>query len=186
MNTAVVKSTKPKVRHTVKQFVLKAESDLTQLTIHLFKHYPAAANNKMPLYVTVTDKPEDRSKAQNKLYWMWLTQYGNHFGHDKEEVHYDMKKRFLTRIFFRDSKDPESKFSEQYAKTWEAIGAVKMAECDQWKILAHGVIDATSTRDADVEQFTEYLNEILNFARKHGCHLKIPDDLRYSIEDTWR
>lgn len=184
---AVVKPVKAKkIRFEVQQFILKAESDLTRMTIYLLKNYATAAANGTPLHVTASDKPEDRSKAQNRLYWLWMTQYANHFGYTKEETHFFMKKKFLVHIFYRDSKNPESDFNKQYAKTWDAIRAVKMAECDQWKILSEGVVDATSTRDADVEQFTEYLNEILAFSRKHGCHLKIPDDLRYSIEDTYR
>lgn len=183
---AAVKAAKPKIRFELQQFILKVEADLTRLTIHLLKNYQLAVANGKPLYVMVSDKAEDRSKAQNRLYWMWMAQYGNHFGYSKEEVHFFMKKKFLVHIYYRDSRDSESDFSKQYAKTWDAIRAVKMAECDQWKILSEGVVDATSTRDASVEQFTEYLNEILAFSRKRGCHLKIPDDLKYSIEDTYR
>jgi len=163
-------------------FVLKNAFEVNRLMSHLKPNWRKASTSNKPLVVTVMDKPEDRSKAQNRLYWKWVAQFANHFGNDKDEVHHMWKKQFLVRIYVRESKNPDSKFDKQYAKTWEAIKAVKMAECEQWEAISEGVIHATSTTDADVTMFTEYLDEIYNFSRSQGLWLSCPDDLRFVRE----
>jgi len=129
------------------------------------------ADNSLPLFLIYF-----------RLYWKWIHQFAQHFGNTQEEVHHLFKKKFLVRIYVRESSDLNSKFDKQYAKTWEAIKGVKMAEMDEWQALSEGVIHATSTTDADVTMFTEYLNEIYNFSQAQGLWLSTPGDLKFARE----
>jgi hypothetical protein len=39
-----------------------------------------------PVRVTVENVPKKRSLPQNRLYWEWMEEAGNHLGHDKDEM----------------------------------------------------------------------------------------------------
>ena len=53
----------------------------------------------LPLYpaLQVEIKPyrKNRSTSQNRLYWMWLNCLSDHTGHTPDELHQEMKVRFL-------------------------------------------------------------------------------------------
>ena len=51
-----------------------------------------------PLEIIVRPHVRDRSGAQNRLYWQWVTQIANSAGWHKDAVHEDLAKRFLPLI----------------------------------------------------------------------------------------
>lgn len=159
-------------------FVLVSDAQVTALTMHVLQNYQAAVTAGKPLIVNITDKKEQRSLAQNRLYWMWVTQIAKRFGDDKDGVHFDCKRRFLIKIYRRD--DPE------YAATCDAVLTFKnMGEPERYRLVADLVIDSTSTTDATVEQMTEYLNDIFVFYYKQGLRLSVPEDLKWAAEGGW-
>ncbi|OOR86785.1 hypothetical protein B0181_11480 [Moraxella caviae] len=127
-----------------------------------------------PVNVIITDDDETRSHAQNRLYWLWLTQIGDAWGQDKDSLHIDFKRRFLSRIYLRDGTDtrlndclPSLQIVKQTAGTavYEAI--------------AQQIASGISTTKASTKQMTEYLNDIYAFCYGRGLLLQIPSDLEW-------
>lgn len=58
-------------------------------------HYVASITATPLMCVEVKPYKRDRSKAQNRLYWMWLNAIGPHTGYTAEELHEVCKVRFL-------------------------------------------------------------------------------------------
>ena len=110
---------------------------------------------------------KDRSASQNRLYWQWLTVIAGETGHTKDEMHEFYKGLFLTRIFTRDDNG--------YAEMAAAIKALRGRP--EYEAIAAQVKRLTSTTDASVEQFTEYLTDIEQHALKQGIALPHPEDL---------
>lgn len=132
---------------------------------------------KQPMIVQICDKDESRSHAQNRLYWKWLTQYGNHIGLSKDEAHILFKKQFLIKIYARD----DAEFNEMC----QTIRTLKQSEHEHWQVLANHVIRETSTTKASVAQMTEYLNDIFAFCYSQGLYLTVPEDLRNIASKEW-
>lgn len=128
-----------------------------------------------PLCVTIADKDETRSSAQNRLYWKWLTQWGNTVGYTKDEAHYEFKRRFLIRIYYRDDKD--------YAQMCDAIKALESIDMRHYTAISTEVIKMTSTTKATTEQMAEYLNDIYRFCYEQGVLLQVSADLRWVTND---
>lgn len=123
--------------------------------------------------IVVRDHEEIRTLAQNSLYWLWNTVVAGELGETKGEIHRRYKKKFLVHIFERD--DPE------YAKMIESVRAVHRAGMKgEAKSLSDNIVRLTSTRDAKVKQFTEYLNDIEKDAMEMGIILPHPED-RYNL-----
>jgi hypothetical protein len=122
------------------------------------------------LEVVVSTEGQGRSIKQHRLYWLWVTQIGNHLGLLKDEVHDMLKRRFAIPIFTRD--DPD------YA---EMILAVKEIRKQGWEVqaesLAKKITKLTSTTDFKVDQMREYLKDIEHYAAEVGCALTFPEDL---------
>ena len=156
-------------------FPIQSHADITKAISFMHTHYTKALEEKKPLRVVIDQKQEDRSKAQNRLYWMWLTQWAKRQGNDKESEHLYFKKHFLSRIYDRDDVG-------QYRNTFAAVKILKDQNHPMYEQVANGLNDLISTTDASVEQFTEYLNDIHAFCLKHGCYLNTPDDLMYAWE----
>lgn len=159
-------------------FVLVSDAQVTAMTMHVLQNYQSAVAAGKPLIVNITDKKEQRSLAQNRLYWMWVTQISKHFGDDKDGVHFDCKRRFLIKIYMRDD--------AEYAATCAAVIGLKgVGEPEKYRLIADFLIDNTSTTDATTEQMTEYLNEIFVFYYKQGLRLSVPEDLKWAAEGGW-
>lgn len=45
---------------------------------------------------------ETRSTAQNRLYWKWLAEFGNHLGYDKDDMHEALAEKFLEPEHYMD------------------------------------------------------------------------------------
>ena len=156
-------------------FPINSHADITKAISFMHTHYTKALEENKPLRVVIDQKQDDRSKAQNRLYWMWLTQWAKRQGNDKESEHLYFKKYFLSRIYDRDDVG-------QYRNTFAAVKILKDQNHPMYEQVANGLNDLISTTDASVEQFTEYLNDIYAFCLKHGCYLNTPDDLMYAWE----
>ncbi|KAF1027087.1 MAG: hypothetical protein GAK29_00893 [Acinetobacter bereziniae] len=156
-------------------FVLKAFDDVGRVIAFMHKHHSQAMIDSKPLVVKIDQKQEERSRAQNRLYWMWLTQWSKYQGTDKESEHLYFKKQFLAVIFNRDDVG-------EYRQTFAAVKVLKEQQHEMYQQVADGLNSLISTVDASIEQFTEYLNDIHGFCMKHGCYLKTPDDLMFAWE----
>ena len=155
--------------------VIKSFEEVGRAIAYMHKHHANALNDGKPLVVRIDQKQEDRSKAQNRLYWMWMNQWAKRQGTDKDTEHLFFKKQFLARIYHRDDVG-------QYRVTFNAVKVLKEQNHPMYQQVADGLNELITTTDASVEQFAEYLNDIHAFCNKHGCWLSTPDDLMYLRE----
>ena len=121
--------------------------------------------------VIIQEDKNTRSAAANSLYWAWLTdmEKSGH-GNTKDDWHFDMKKLFLVRIYERDNID--------YAAMIAAIRSVwKNGMRKEAEELHRHIVRETSTTDASVEQFSEYLCEISQYCSNHSIWLRTDDYL---------
>jgi len=152
----------------MKTFVIQSKEVLARLVAYI-EAQPA----KPLLEVTVKEYHKDRTLAQNRLYWDWVTVISNELGLTKEDEHKDLKKRMLVPIYERDD--------ESYAAMIQAVRKVhKLGHHQEAKDLADKIVDLTSTTDASVKQFTEYLNEIERDMMGKGIALPHPEDRYYT------
>lgn len=155
-------------------FTINNHAEIEKVINYLNLNHAKAAVEGKPLIVTISTKQMDRSTAQNRLYWKWLTQFADHIGSTKEEQHTFFKRKFLISIFNRDD--------AEYAEMCRAIAALKKNECEEYKVIADHVIKLTSTSKATVKQMNEYLNQIEVFCLMHGAKLLIPCDLEWCYQ----
>ena len=156
-------------------FPIQSKADIDKAVNFIDSNYTKALEENKPLRVVIDQKQDDRSAAQNRLYWMWITQWAKRQGNDKDSEHLFFKKKFLSVIYNRDDVG-------QYRKTFAAVKVLKDQKHPQYQAVADGLNELISTTDASVDQFTEYLNDIHAFCLKHGCYLNTPDDLMYAWE----
>lgn len=156
-------------------FVINSFDGVVKAIAYMHRHHADACAQGKPLVVRIDQKQEDRSKAQNRLYWLWLSQWSKRQGTDKDSEHLFFKKQFLARIYHRDDVG-------QYRNTFAAVKALKDQKHPMYQQVADGLNELISTTDATVDQFTEYLNDIHAFCNKHGCYLHTPDDLMFAME----
>ncbi|HAV3044405.1 TPA: hypothetical protein NU643_000755 [Acinetobacter baumannii] len=156
-------------------FTIKDHSDIGKTINYLHNNYTQANFENKPLVVEIKPFDGDRSKAQNRLYWKFLSQWSKHQGTDKDSEHLFFKKKFLARIYDRDDVG-------QYRKTFAAVRKLKEEQHSMYQQVADGLNELISTTDASIAQFTEYLNDIHTFCLKQGCYLETPDDLKYVLE----
>ena len=155
--------------------VIKSFEEVGRAIAYMHRHHANALSDGKPLVVRINQKEDDRSKAQNRLYWMWVNQWSKRQGTDKDTEHLFFKKQFLARIYHRDDVG-------QYRNTFAAVKVLKEQKHPMYQQVADGLNELISTTDATVDQFTEYLNDIHAFCNKHGCWLSTPDDLRLAWE----
>lgn len=155
--------------------VVKNHCDISPVTNFLNVNHAKAASEGKPLVVLIAPQEKDRSKAQNRLYWLWMAQWSKHQGTDKDYEHLFFKKNFLSKIYDRDDVG-------QYKKTFKAVRELKDSKHPLYQDVAKGLCELMSTTDASTAQFTEYLNDIHAFCNKNGCYLETPDDLKYVLE----
>ncbi|WP_151832142.1 hypothetical protein [Acinetobacter ursingii] len=156
-------------------FTIKDHSDIGKTINYLHNNYTQANFENKPLVVEIKPFDGDRSKAQNRLYWKFLSQWSKHQGTDKDSEHLFFKKKFLARIYDRDDVG-------QYRKTFAAVRKLKEEQHSMYQQVADGLNELISTTDASVQQFTEYLNDIHAFCNKQGCWLETPEDLMWVME----
>jgi len=118
---------------------------------------------------------EQRRAAQNRLYWMWLTDIEkttvNTFaGHTQKEWHDRFKGLYLVKIYIRDRDD--------YAELWATLADLKQVGCEResrgiWRFIRN----QTSTTLATVSQFAEYLTQINRWCLMRGIWLRTDAEL---------
>lgn len=122
------------------------------------------------MQVEVREWKENRSLAQLRLYWMWVTQYAADQGLTKEEAHHFFKEKLLLPIYCRDKPD-YNELIESVRKVWRT--GEKVMACQ----MKDAIVDLTSTRDADVDQFSEYLDDMDKFCLSNQIYLSRPEDM---------
>ena len=123
------------------------------------------------LEVVIQPESRKRSLAQNRLYWMWVTQAADEWGDAKEGVHYDFKRRFLLKIYYRDSLS--------FAAMCDSIKALQGLDLQHYDMIAKEVVSLVSTTKATDKQMGEYLDDIYRFCYAQGLFLLTPDDLAW-------
>lgn len=140
-------------------------------------------NQEVAVTVKKAKKEEIRRAAQNRLYWMWLDDMQNttcneHAGTTKNEWHVQMKRKFLLPIYEREGKSPEFVHLNPYAITMDALrSAYRNGAVREVDILLNEVARKSTTTEASVKQFAEYLTEIQRFCWKQGIWLRTDDGL---------
>lgn len=120
--------------------------------------------------VVIRPWKQDRSEAQNRLLWVFLTTIGNELGETKDAMHERYKERFLVPIFERDD--------AEYAAMIEAVRQVHRAGMKaEAKAMKKQIISLTSTTRANVAQMAEYLNDIERDAESMAIRLQHPEDI---------
>ena len=153
-------------------FPINSHTDIDKAVNFIDSNYTKALEENKPLRVVIDQKQEDRSTAQNRLYWMWLGQIEKKNGTHKDQLHFEFKKKFLVFIYRRDD--------QEFAETCKAIAMLKQNECEEYRVIAEQVIRLCSTTKLSVKQMTEYLNCVHDFTvTKLGIHLTVPDDLKW-------
>ena len=153
-------------------FPIQSHADIDKVVNFIDSNYTKALEEKKPLRVVIDQKQDDRSTAQNRLYWMWLGQIEKKNGTHKDQLHFEFKKKFLVFIYRRDD--------QEFAETCNAIAMLKQNECEEYRVIAEQVIRLCSTTKLSVKQMTEYLNCVHDFTvTQLNVFLNIPDDLKW-------
>lgn len=130
-----------------------------------------------PLHeITIKPHKADRSACQNRLYWLWMTEIDKQTGELKEEVHERYKEKTLVHIYERDN--------EGFAEMIESVRKVyHLGEKKLAKVMQREILKLTSTRDANVNQFHEYLNDIEIDCAHNNISLTHPEDYAYAMKE---
>lgn len=115
--------------------------------------------------VRIFQKKQNRSAAQNSLYWLWMTEISDKTGYTKQELHEMCKRKHLIPILARDD--------EKFCEMWEAVQSANDAVLDM------GVAYLVSTTGLKTKQFTEYLNDVEMEYEGQGVPLPHPEDRYY-------
>lgn len=156
-------------------FTIKDHSDITKTISYLHTNYTQANFENKPLVVTITCKQESLSAAQRRLYWLWMTEYGNYRGLDKEEASSFFKYKYLSVIYNRDNVG-------EYPETFRTMKELKKTGASQYEALRQFVANRISITEATTKQMAEFLNDIEMWCLKDGVKLTCPDDLKYLRE----
>lgn len=146
------------------QLFILEEKKWSKLVRNLFQTINSLDKTKSWAIKISRDKTT-RSARQNALYWKWLSQIEAHTNNDKDDIHFQMKEKFLVRIFMRRA---------DYAEMIIAIKNAKSAFGDSYETTRKQVIELTSTTNASVEEMSEYLEMVEREWRMKGVDLVIP------------
>lgn len=155
-------------------FKLSDTAQVNRLMEYLKANWRKAIKDGKPLIISVSEKDEDYTSKQRRLYWMWIGQYAKHFGEDKDDAHLFIKRKFLINIYRRDDAG--------YAAMCDAIAKLKDSEPEEHRAIGEQVIKLTSITKATKLQMTELLDEFFRFAMAKGLVMKCPDDLMFVHE----
>jgi hypothetical protein len=61
--------------------------------------------------VTAKPRKSTRSHSQNDLYWKFVTEFGNHFGYDKDFTHDMLRYKFLFKVVNYDGEEAKQLLS---------------------------------------------------------------------------
>ena len=155
---------------------IKSFEEVGRAIAYMHRHHAAACEDGKPLVVRIDQKQDDRSTAQNRLYWMWLGQIERKTGQNKDSLHHEFKKKFLVFIYKRDD--------QEFAEMCDSIAKIKSLDRDEYRKIGEYVVRLTSTTKATVKQMHEYLNYIHDYAvTKLDVYLTVPDDLKWAYQE---
>lgn len=141
-----------------KRFVLR--NDQVKANASRFIQEMSLGDGDTTLEVIVQKHRAKRSLSQNAMYWDWITIIGDSLGYSKDAQHGILKVRFLLPILVRD--DPDVAALAERVQGNESL-----------------LSNMLSTSDLSVKQFTEYLDDINEFAGRMGIRLPHPEDVHY-------
>lgn len=133
--------------------------------------YLAHQDSEEVLEVVIQPENRKRSLAQNRLYWMWLTQASKQWGSSEDDLHVDFKRRFLLKIYYRDD--------GQFAEMCDSIKTLQTLDLQKYESIASEVIKLVSTTKANDKQMSEYLDGIYRFCYAQDLLLNVPDELKW-------
>ena len=155
-------------------FVINTFDDVGRAIAYMHKHHANAVNDGKPLVVTIKPETKDRTKDQNRLYWLQLHFVEKQTGQDADSLHEIVKAKFVTKILMRDR--------DGFAEMVEAIRHLKAIGSKEYESIAAGVYKLISTTILDTKQFTDYLKLVEAYMLSElGIMVPVPDDLKYLL-----
>ena len=121
---------------------------------------------------------------------MWLSELQRKTGQSEDSLKFFFKKKFLAKIYVRDIQDMAEKYeSIRYLKS--VLDRMDDGDPEKAKGMAHYgnivtmfILRYVSTTLANVKQFTEFLNNIHDYATvRLNVYLTIPDDLKWCYQE---
>jgi len=169
-------------------FVINSFDGVGKAIAYMHRHYADACAQGKPLVVRIDQKQEDRSKAQNRLLHMWFGQMAKFTGDEPEKIKYEMKKKFLAKIYIRDNPDALEAFEAVmgYRDVLRMLsGQEKLTHTAKYnRVVRMFIQDHVKSSKANKKQFSEFCDYIVAFASvKLGVHLTMPDDLKWCYQD---
>jgi len=118
--------------------------------------------------VTVELDKETRSSKQNRLQWMWHTEWADYNGFTKETAYNRFKYKYVLPIMLRD--EGVTSLRTQLNSLWELI------RDDRDSVAA--LVRVIHTSDLDTAQMAEALTEYDRDTAAHGLAFSDPEDLK--------
>lgn len=151
-------------------------------------HHSTAINDGKPLVVRISTKQDDRSAAQNRLYFKWLEQISQKTGNSKDDLHMFFKKKYLAAIYVANRQDTAEKYRALlgFKDVIQHFGGLERQKLNKdYEVLVDTFIrDHIKSREATVKEFTQYLDKInIHAHRDLDVMLVIPDDLKWCYEN---
>lgn len=123
--------------------------------------------------VIVQEEKKDRTVAQNRLYRLWGGEISEELGWSRKAVYEYLRRNYLCQIYERDD--------QGYAEMVNSIRKVYLIGMKDRATKMHDyIVERTSTADATLKQFMEYLKEIERYAAENGIPLTFPEDRYHS------
>ena len=169
--------------------VIKSFEEVGRAIAYMHRHHAAACEDGKPLVVRIDQKQEDRSKAQNRLLHMWFGQIAKHTGDTPEAIKFEMKKRYLAKIYVRDSEEAREAYDAVigYRDVVQSLdGEDKKIHTVKYnRVVKMFIQDHVKSSKATKKQFSEFCDKIHAFASVElGVYLNCPDDLKYLMETS--
>ncbi|MCH7381621.1 MULTISPECIES: hypothetical protein [Acinetobacter] len=165
-------------------FPLTSYSEIAKVISYMNSHHSTAINDGKPLVVRISTKQDDRSAAQNRLYFKWLEQISQKTGNSKDDLHMFFKKKYLAAIYVANRQDTAEKHRALigFRNVKQHFGGLERQKLDaDYELLVDVFIrDHIRSREASIKEFTAYLNKINIYAHRDlGVKLVVPDDLKW-------
>ena len=171
-------------------FPIQSYADIDKAVNFIDSNYTKALEENKPLVVRIDQKQDKRTTAQNRLYHLWMSEIERKTGQDVESLKFIFKKKFLAKIYIRDMQDMAEKYeSIRFMKSVlnrmdDGDPEKKAGGIHYENIVTMFILRYVSTTLANVKQFTEFLNNIHDYATvKLNVYLTIPDDLKWCYEN---
>ncbi|GAG45758.1 unnamed protein product, partial [marine sediment metagenome] len=124
------------------------------------------------LVVEIYEQKKDRTVDQNRLYRLWGGIISDELGWARKDVYTYLRREHLCKIYERDD--------QGYAEMVNSIRNVwKKGMQKEAEKMHDYIVERTSSADATVKQFMEYLKQIEHDMTDRGIPLPHPED-RYN------